>query len=321
MKQLVTSIMVSLISFSSFGQTDEAYNQAIESFQNYYNVKQYDSIYGMFSDNMKQLITPDVLKMQMDSFHELAGEFEAFSLLKSLPKGKIFKVTHKKNIWEYQMTLNDENMITGLKPQPHTSPDVKVIERNTTKMIVPFKDEWYVFWGGTDVVQNYHVAHENQKYAYDILMEVDGSTHKGDSKNNESYYVFGKDIIAPCDGKIVQIITGVHDNIPGELNPGQLTGNTVVIETGLKEYIMFAHLKQGSIVVKEGQKVKRGELLGQCGNSGNTTEAHLHISLQNQVELFGATGGKLFFEKILVNGEIKEDYIPVKGDRIKNIEN
>lgn len=59
--------------------------------------------------------------------------------------------------------------------------------------------------------------------------------------------------------------------------------------------------------------------LGQCGNSGNTTEARLHLSLQNTIEMSGATGGKLFFDKILVNGEIKEDYLPVKNDNIQNI--
>jgi len=170
-------------------------------------------------------------------------------------------------------------------------------------------------------LKNYHVAHENQKYAYDILMIKDGASYKGDAKKNESYYVFGKDIIAPCDGKVVQVIKGIHDNIPGELNPAEATGNSVVIETAAKEYVLFAHMKQGTVAVEEGQEVKQGDLLGQCGNSGNTTEPHLHLSLQNTVSMFGATGGKLFFKELLVNGELKKDYLPEKGDKIKNIEN
>ena len=113
----------------------------------------------------------------------------------------------------------------------------------------------------------------------------------------------------------------MHDNIPGELNPAQLTGNMVTILTKNNEYILFAHLKEGTVAVEEGQEVKTGDLLGLCGNSGNTTEAHLHLSLQNQLEMMGATGGKLFFENILVNGEIKEDYLPERGDVVENINN
>ena len=83
---------------------------------------------------------------------------------------------------------------------------------------------------------------------------------------------------------------------------------------------MFAHLKEKSIRVKKGQIVKQGDVLGQCGNSGNSTEPHLHLSLQNVENMNIATGAQLFFEKIKVNGEIKEDYLPVKGEKIKNID-
>lgn len=320
MKKIVFIVIV-LISTLSLAQTDQSYEKAMEDFKNHYNSKQYDSIYSLFAESMKKAISKDNIKMQMDAFHQMAGNIESYSLLKSFPTGKIFMVNHKLNVWEYQIALDANGKMTGLRPQPHTPPDVKVIERNTTSMSLPFKEAWYVFWGGTEVSQNYHVAHKNQKYAYDIMMVKDGSSFKGDSKKNENYYVFGKDLIAPCDAIVVKVITGVHDNIPGELNPAQLTGNTVVLETKNKEYLLFAHLKQGSIVVKEGQQIAKGELIGQCGNSGNTTEPHLHLSLQNQIDMFGATGGKLLFDKILVNGELKEDYLPVKGDIIQNIKN
>ncbi len=147
----------------------------------------------------------------------------------------------------------------------------------------------------------------------------DGKSFKTDGKSNNDYYVFGKNIISPCDAKVVKVITGVKDNIPGQLNPKQLTGNTIVLKTVNNEFIMLAHFKEKSILVKEGQQVKVGQLLGQCGNSGNSSEAHLHLSLQNVKELNAAAGGKLFFEKIKVNGEIKTDYLPVKNDKIQNI--
>jgi len=221
--------------------------------------------------------------------------------------------------FETLMALDLNGKINGFTIVPHKDENLPKLERNRTKMILPFKEEWFVVWGGTTVAENYHVAYENQKGAYDLLIVKDKSTHKGSSDKNENYYVFGKDVIAPCDAKVVKVVTGVIDNIPGQMNPKQATGNTVVLETSQNEFIVFAHFKEKSIVVKEGQEVKQGDLLGQCGNSGNSTEPHLHLSLQNILDDDMATGAKLYFDKILVNGEIKEDYLPVKNEKIQNI--
>lgn len=59
--------------------------------------------------------------------------------------------------------------------------------------------------------------------------------------------------------------------------------------------------------------------MAKCGNSGNSTEPHLHLQLQNVPDFFQATGARLYFDKILVNGKIREDYMPVKEDLIKNV--
>lgn len=318
--KLLRALLLIIFPMVCFSQSEsDNYLKVIEAYKLYYNSHSYDSLYNMFAPEMQKAISLEVLKQQMDGLHQQIGAVGDISFIEDVSGVKIYKVNHESMVMEYAIVLNSNNQITGLRPQQYRDRSIKVIERNTTKMILPFKEEWFVFWGGTEVTQNYHVAYPNQKYAYDIMMVKDGKSYKGDPKNNENYYVFGKEIIAPCDAKVVKVITGVHDNIPGELNPQQLTGNTVVLETQNKEYLLFAHLKLGSVNVEEGQMVKQGDLLGKCGNSGNTTEAHLHLSLQNTIEMSEATGGKLFFDKILVNGEIKEDYLPVKNDKIQNI--
>ena len=126
-----------------------------------------------------------------------------------------------------------------------------------------------------------------------------------------------KKIIASGNAKVIKIIKGVADNIPGELNPDQLTGNTIILETKNNEYILFAHLKKGTIAVQVGQDIKLGDLLGHCGNSGNSSEPHLHLSLQNVSNMNEATGAQLFFEHIKVNGESKEDYFLLKMTKFK----
>ena len=70
--------------------------------------------------------------------------------------------------------------------------------------------------------------------------------------------------------------------------------------------------------MKQGQKVKKGELIGLCGNSGNSSEAHLHFHIQNVEDINKATGAKCYFDEIIVNGKIKNDYSPEKSDKIEN---
>ncbi|MEQ6123810.1 DUF3887 domain-containing protein [Pseudotenacibaculum sp. MALMAid0570] len=303
-----------------FSQEQENYKKVAAQFKDLYNKEDYKAIFEMFDANMKTALPLEKTIALFKNNIAPAGKIKSMEFLKLRSTAHIYKTTMDNMILDFTISLDAENKINGFYGAMHqpesTGPK---LERNTTKMQLPFNEEWTVVWGGTTVEQNYHVAYNNQKYAYDILIMKDGKSFKTDGKSNEDYYVFGKDIVAPCNAKVVQVITGVKDNIPGEMNPKQLTGNTVVLETANKEFILMAHFKQNSIVVKEGQEVKTGELLGQCGNSGNTTEPHIHLSLQNVKNMLEAAGGKLFFEKIKVNGEIKEDYLPVKNDKIQNI--
>jgi len=309
-----------LSTFFGFSQEKENYKKVAAQFMVLYNKEDYKAIFDMFDSNMKAALPLEKTVALFSKNIAPAGKIKKMEFLKLRSTAHIYKTTMDNAILDFTISLDFDNKINGFFGSQH-QPESKgpKLERNATKMHLPFNEEWTVFWGGTTVEQNYHVAYYNQKYAYDLLIMKDGKSFKTNGKTNKDYYVFGKEITAPCDAKVVQVITGVKDNIPGELNPKQLTGNTVVLETKHKEYIMMAHFKEKSIVVKEGQQVKAGQLLGQCGNSGNTTEPHLHLSLQNVKDMNAAAGGKLFFEKIKVNGEIKEDYLPVKNDKIQNI--
>lgn len=176
-----------------------------------------------------------------------------------------------------------------------------------------------MIWGGDTKELNYHVESQAQKNAFDIVIkDAKGNSFKTDGKTNEDYYAFGKEIIAPCDGQIVLVVDGVKDNKPGELNPIYIPGNTVILKTANNEYLFFAHFKQHSIKVTEGEQVKQGQVLGLCGNSGNSSEPHLHFHIQNVENMNVATGVKCYFDKIIVNGQERTDYSPIKNDKIKN---
>jgi len=91
-----------------------------------------------------------------------------------------------------------------------------------------------------------------------------------------------------------------------------------MFKTSNNEFILFAHFKNHTIAVKEGQKVKKGQLLGLCGNTGNSSEPHLHFHIENMENMNVATGVKCYFDNIFVNGLLKNDYSPIKNDKIKN---
>jgi murein DD-endopeptidase MepM/ murein hydrolase activator NlpD len=186
---------------------------------------------------------------------------------------------------------------------------------------LPFRGPWQVVWGGDTRGQNQHHDVPNQKFAFDLLgVGPDGKTQRGEGKKNEDYFAFGREVLAPADGTVMEVIEGVHDNTPGSMNSYSAVGNCVIIQHREDEVSVLAHFRQGTIQVKEGDKVQRGQLLGQCGNSGNSSEPHIHYHLQNSAVLQDGLGIKIVFDKVSVTKdgkiETRANYSPVKGDLI-----
>ncbi len=136
----------------------------------------------------------------------------------------------------------------------------------------PFRGEWRVAAGGPDPMRNHHQVATDQYFAYDFVCA-----------NGVSW---GKEILSPCDG-VIAWAEDAHDDVPpnqrhaDRSNPA---GNYVSIETP-RGYVILAHLKKGSVAVREGEPVAAGDTLGRCGNSGNTTRSHLHIHAQDRPRL------------------------------------
>ncbi len=298
------------------------YANAVSQFASRYNAQDYQGVYELFDVNMKKALTPEENRQFLsENVNRVMGNIQEWEFVGYQRGAHVYRTLFDRALTDILISLSAQNnKINGFYISPPKPSGTPILERNTTRMIIPFEEEVFVFWGGTELAQNYHVAEISQQYAYDLLMVKDGSSFVGDPQINENYFVFGKKILAPCNARVVQVIDGVPDNVPGTVNTAQITGNTIVLQTDLDEYILFAHLMQDSILVEEGQEVSQGDTLALCGNSGNTTEPHLHLSLQNTVDMEEATGAKLFFDQITVNGEIKTDYLPVKEDFIRNLE-
>ncbi len=307
----------------------EAQNIPLEEFQRVMekiiegiNSEKYEIIQEEFGSEMQEALPLEKTEAIFKALIEQYGKAKNVEPIRFIPPNQgVFPTHFEKNIFDIKIVLNNQGKIIGLWIMPHT-PSIPIPEKNETKLYLPFKGKWYVFWGGDTKELNQHNPVPNQRYAFDFLIiDKGGKSFKGEGKKNEDYYVFGKEILAPADGIVTDVINGVRDNKPGSMNPYSALGNAVFIKHSEYEISVLAHLKYGSIKVKVGDKVKRGHLIGLCGNSGNSSEPHLHYHLQNTPIIQDGNGIKVYFEKIYVirDGvkELKEKYSPIKGEEIE----
>jgi len=201
--------------------------------------------------------------------------------------------------------LTPDGQLVGaqLTPAPKAAESLFLDYQTKTDMVVPLIGEWTVYWGGRTVEQNYHAASSDQRFALDIVIEKDDKTHKTDGKTNEDYYAFGQPILAPGGGRVVSTANDVSDSVPGDVESKTPLGNHVIIDHGNGEFSFLAHFKQGSVSVAVGDEVTAGQPIAECGNSGRTSEPHLHYHLQT-TEVFGEGEGlPIQFQNYKANGE------------------
>ena len=320
MKKLILFILI-IGPFFVFCQTEKEPSKKISAgFEKNYNSEEYQEIFEMFSDEMKVYLPIEQTTDFLKGLNNQAGKITSREFIK-YENGTYasYKTTFERAILALNISLDKNSKINGLLVKLFKEGNLPKLERNQTKFILPFKGEWTVFWGGDTKELNYHVEYEAQKGAFDIVItDENGKSHNNNGERNEDYYAFEKELIAPCEAEVVLVVDGIKDNKPGEFNPIYIPGNTVILKTNNDEYLLFTHFKQNSIVVKQGENVEKGELLGLCGNSGNSSEPHLHFHLQNVEDMNKATGAKSYFEEIYVNGGLKKDYSPIKNEKIKN---
>lgn len=167
----------------------------------------------------------------------------------------------------------------------------------------------------------------SQEFAIDIFDSRLGESGEFSSASTPSpkklsdYYIFGREIIAIGDG----IVEEIGDKFPeAEMsNPENFSeeffaelrkqlvpqigfmnftcGNYIIINHNNGEFSFYGHLSEGSIRVKVGDQVRQGEIIGKVGNTGHSTEPHLHFHLMDSKDFLGANGLPLMFENVPVD--------------------
>lgn len=202
-----------------------------------------------------------------------------------------------------------------LKVEEHRSPN---------DYAFPVAGTWYV--GAAPSLHSHHRWAANEEFALDLVaLGGDGKTHKGDGTRLDDFYCYGRDILAVADGTVVEVATdGTEANgrlrrlgesaddfqnrtvqAQNELlmkNPKSVIGNYVVLRHAGGEFSQYAHMKQGSVRVKVGDTVTRGQVIGQVGQTGNTTEPHLHFQLTDGSDPLYSRGVPILFKTLAVEG-------------------
>jgi hypothetical protein len=156
-------------------------------------------------------------------------------------------------------------------------------------------------WNAHDAIYAaYRIArmHVPQRFGCDFgKVDAEGNTLPNPFPNiisSSMFYGYGADVIAVADGRVVDTQDGIPENVPQAdgrvITPVPLTdrtfpGNIVTLKIGEGQYAFYAHLQPGSLRVKVGDRVRKGQLLGKVGNSGNSVGPHLHFQVSNGPEL------------------------------------
>jgi hypothetical protein len=219
---------------------------------------------------------------------------------------------------ELQWTWDRLGTVVSMSARPAVteapSPHLNTVSKVTLRL--PVEGTWNVLWGGRSWDENHHASVADQRFALDLLMWKAGGTYEGNGTRNEQYFCWGKPVLAPAEGRVVFAEDGVWDNLPGQVNPNRLYGNNLVIDHGNNEYSLLGHLMRGSLAVKMGDRVKAGQLLARTGNSGVSTEPHLHYQLMDAPEWIDAHGMPVVFVDYLADGRAISRGEPKRGQQL-----
>jgi Peptidase family M23 len=150
-----------------------------------------------------------------------------------------------------------------------------------------------------------------QRFAIDwMLLDAAGRLVDGDPSDVHSYADYGADVMAVGDGTVVDTLDTLDNQVPGRLpdsrtiNIHNVDGNHIVLDLGNGFFAFYAHLQKNSVLVKPGQRVKRGQILAKLGNTGNTSGPHLHFHIMDSPSVLGSNGLPYVIDSFAFDGQV-----------------
>ena len=285
-------------------------------------------LFAAFSEPMKKKGSPSKIAnmakdMDAKMGHEqkmLGENFVPDLMSRSTIYARLAQFTKSKDPIFTILMVDEQGQLTTMQFRPVPAPpdnrfaDYKV----KTRLALPFNDEWFVYQGGREIYQNSDAYRDAERYSMVFIVLKDGQAYSGDGTKNEQFYCFGQPVTAPADGTVMLVNNSFSDNVPGHSDQIMPGGNRVIISHGNQEYSLLLHLKQNSIKVKTGAKVKRGDVVAECGNSGASPAPHLEYRLQNSSGRPYPFTLPVQFVDYMSDGKPVAEGEPVRGQFVRN---
>ncbi len=192
------------------------------------------------------------------------------------------------------------------------------------KYSLPFKEEFYVEFGGISDEDSHSIDIPNQRYAYDLDMRVNKECFYQDYSNIDNHYCYKKDVLAPLEGIVFEVCnkypnTKIDKDRKIVCDVDEVRGNYIIIKHKYNEFSMIAHLLKDSFKVKVGDIVKTGDVIAKVGNSGNTNGPHIHFQVQSSIS-DDSQGIPITFKNIIIKRNRKRIYRKYikRGDYVRN---
>lgn len=176
-------------------------------------------------------------------------------------------------------------LVIGIGMNSFPYPSSREHEPSAVRFELPVEGEWRVYWGGEGSDQNRYAGwFADRRWALALVREVEGRRHVDSGSLPADYHAYGQSVLAPAAGRVVTIVDGQPDRLPGVRGSvDEPFGNHLVLEVAEGEYLYMCHLLAGSLEVEVGDRVELGQALARVGNSGLSTvvpEPHLELHLQ-----------------------------------------
>ena len=155
------------------------------------------------------------------------------------------------------------------------------------------------------------------RFAIDfIALPPDGALARDPKARPATGNGWGAEVLAVADGTIVTVVDGVPDDLPQPVAAAIASGNHVALDLGGGRFAFYEHLQRGSVRVKQGQGVRRGDVLAKLGSSGSSSIGpHLHFHVANANQTLAAEGLPFVFRQFTGLGEFSSIAALLAGDK------
>ncbi|MEU2285380.1 M23 family metallopeptidase [Streptomyces sp. NPDC013178] len=221
------------------------------------------------------------------------------------------------------------------------APDSPRLARDPVEVAPPVTGRWLALNSPADHTPSHGTHAYGQTYAIDVVAEPEQGARPGFSRlwplarRSAAFPAFGAPLLAVADGTVVRAADGQRDHLSRTSLPAllyltllegsvrdlfgarRIVGNHVILDLGDGTHALYAHLRRGSLTVREGDRVHAGQPLAACGNSGNSSEPHLHFQLMDGPDPDTARGVPFTWRGLGVprNGEVFEVPEPAPASR------